>query len=448
MEFFSFFDLFFAILLSLLLYQRSKNKFTASFYKGYHHKGLLAKFIGTFLFCGIYLFYYQGGDTINYYHGIKTFYDLFWKDIGTFFRLMLEDDKYVYYIDFAEHQVGFPPKYMLKDSRTLMVIKITTFLSFPALGGFFSTSILLSYLTYRWIWRGFTFVLERYPEISKQLSWCFLYLPSIIFWGSGIMKDTFTYAASAYSLYAINEVFVKGKRNLSKIVALSVAVYLIISIKAYIIFALLPGILIFLNFERIAKIKSTVVKLIVLPFFTLLFFLIGQGFFLQLGDQFGKYSADRILEEAVIQQQDLTRTEAYGENVFDIGEFDATLTGVLSKAHLAISAALYRPFLWEVGSPTMVFSAIENTMLLLASLYFLIKVGPFKFFKNIFNDAYLIFCLSFTIILAFGIGLSTASFGALVRYKIPFLPYFSSMFFILYATKRKRLNPASNPEKS
>ena len=387
----------------------------------------------------INMFYYQGGDTINYYQGISAFYKLFWLDPSKFFSLILQDSNYEYYLDFSINQVGFPPKYMFKDSRTLLVIKLSTILSFPGLGGYIATSVLLANLTYKWIWKGFEFVATRYSTIQKLIAVSFLYLPSVVFWGSGIMKDTFSFAASCFALYGINQIFVEKKKMITTSIQILLAVYLIISIKAYILFALFPGGLVYLNFERISKIKSVFVKIFVLPLLSFSLILIAQSFFFNFSEEFGKYSADRILEEAVIQQQDLTR-EVYGSNSFNIGEFEPTLSGVLSKAHLAINAALFRPYIWEVGSPTMLFSGIENLAIILAIIYFLFSIGPINLFRYIFQDSFLIFCLSFTIILAFGIGLSTANFGALVRYKIPFLPYFTALFFIIYAYSKKQIS--------
>ena len=437
MSLFSYFDLFYSILICFFFLQKGKSKSSLSPYGHYFNKGLIAKFIGVYLFCSIYLFYYQGGDTLNYFSGIKAFVDIFWQSPAKYFSLLIENEDYVYFADFWYYQVDLPPKYMIKDPRTLLVIKLTSLISIIGLGGFYSTSIFLAILSYRWIWKGFSFVIERYPALGKELSICFLYLPSAVFWGSGIMKDTFTFAATAYTLYAVNQIFLVKGRSFSDLLGLSFAFYIILSIKAYIIFALLPGIMIFLNFERISKIKSPIAKFVLLPSLTGMMFLGGQSIFMNFGDEFGKYSADRILEEAAIQQQDLSREEAYGGNFFDIGAYDPTLGGALSKAHIAVSAALFRPFLWEVGSPTMLFSALENTIVLVACIYFFLTIGPFRFFRIIFSDAFLIFSLSFTIILAFGIGLSAANFGALVRYKIPFLPFFSSIFFIVraYSTK-------------
>jgi hypothetical protein len=83
MEYFSIFDLFFAVLLSFVLVSRAKKKrdklIDSKPAYEYYASGLVAKFVATFAFCSIYLFYYQGGDTLNYYKGVKAFYHLFWK---------------------------------------------------------------------------------------------------------------------------------------------------------------------------------------------------------------------------------------------------------------------------------------------------------------------------------------------------------------------------------
>lgn len=48
---------------------------------------------------------------------------------------------------------------------------------------------------------------------------------------------------------------------------------------------------------------------------------------------------DKVLERAVITYKDL-KADYYGGNSFDIGEFDATIPSMLSKAPAAINTAL------------------------------------------------------------------------------------------------------------
>jgi len=48
---------------------------------------------------------------------------------------------------------------------------------------------------------------------------------------------------------------------------------------------------------------------------------------------------------------------------------------MISLAPLAVFTAIYRPLFWEIGSPMMVISVIENSILLVLTLYLLIRIG-------------------------------------------------------------------------
>jgi len=388
--------------------------------------------LGGVSFCLIYALYYQGGDTVNYHKGVYAMFEVFKDNPLKYFQLFFHEGD-----DFARnafYQVKtFPPSYMLEDPRTFTVIKISSIFSLVGFGGFLPTTILLTTFIYRWVWKLYSFMIERYPHKELAINISILYLPSTVFWGSGIMKDTFAFGATCYAVFGLNHFFIKKVRTLTVILQLILSFYLIITVKAYIMFALLPGLLIFANFERLKMVKSTFVKIIIIPISISGIIFITNTLFFDFNDLFGKYSADKLLEEAAVQNADLQRS-VYGSNSFSIGEFEPTINGVLSKFVPAVNAALFRPYLWETGSPTMLISAIENSILALLSIFVLLT-KPIKLFKNIESDAFLIFCLLFTLILGFGVGLSTSNFGALVRYKIPFLPFY--MFLVLFFVKFK-----------
>lgn len=406
-------------------------------YYKYYRKGLLVKLIGALLFCLIYLFYYEGGDTTNYFIGARSMCNLFWKSPADYFFILFHDNDGFAWSKF-DMETGYPPPYMFRDSRTYLVMKITSIISFIAVGGFLPTTLLIALISYRWVWNLYEIIVNRYLTIQKELAFSFLMIPSVVFWGSGIMKDTFTFSATCLSFCGVYNIFIAKQDRLKNIIYLSIAVYIILSIKSYILFALLPGLIVFTNFERIKNVGSIFMKIIIIPgiFIGLIFLL--QVILVDFSDLFGKYSSDRILEEAAIQQQDLQR-DVYGANSFDIGEFEPTLGGVLVKFPFAVNAAVFRPYLWETGSPTMLISGIENFIISGISIYFLLIIGPFKILSYIFRDPYLIFCLLFTLILGFGVGLSTSNFGALVRYKIPFMPFFISLIFILNTKRKQRI---------
>lgn len=423
-ELITLFDIFYSVILFFFLLGIASNKVNRNIdsdpsYKNYK-KGLIIKLLGGVIFCLVYALYYKGGDTVNYFRGVDTFVDIFlYSPIDYFDILFQEYNTQARNLFFKVNNL--PPAYMVRDSRTYMVIKLSSIFGIIGLGGFLPTTILISYFIYQWVWKLYSFLFDRYANLEKALNWSILYLPSTIFWGSGIMKDTFTFGATCFAVFGLHQLFIDKKRVISTLLQLVFAFYLIISIKAYIIFALIPGLLIFANFERLKSIESTLVKILIIPIAIGFVFLIINLLIFDLNDIFGKYAADKLLEEAATQNNDLQRS-VYGSNSFNIGSFEPTLAGALSKFFPAINAAIFRPYLWEIGSPTMFFSAVENSIIFILFAWMLLS-KPFNFYKSIISDPFMTFCLLFTIILGFGVGLSTANFGALVRYKIPFLPF-------------------------
>jgi hypothetical protein len=431
------FDIIYSIVLFFIIIAFSssivnKNIASKPYYKVYK-KGLILKVFGAIAFCLIYALYYKGGDTVNYFKGVNAMFEVFKNNPIKYFQLFLHENDAFARNTFYEVNCRIPG-YMFRDPRTYTVIKISSLFSIPALGGFLPTTILLATFIYRWVWKLFSFMMERYPDKEFAIKTAILYLPSTIFWGSGIMKDTFAFGATCYAVYGLNKFFIKKNRSLAVIFQLALSFYLIITVKAYIMFALLPGLLIFANFEKIKTIQSTLVKVAIIPIAIAVIFLIANTIFFDLNDLFGKYSADKLLEEAAVQNADLQRS-VYGSNSFSIGEFKPTLSGVLQKFLPAVNAAIFRPYIWETGSPTMLISGIENLILSCLTIFILLK-SPLKLIKTVRTDPFLIFCLLFTLILGFGVGLSTSNFGALVRYKIPFLPFY--VFLILFFVEFKK----------
>ena len=151
---------------------------------------------------------------------------------------------------------------------------------------------------------------------------------------------------------------------------------------------------------------------------------------------------DQAVEKAKIIQQDLLREDQYGANNYNLGEIDGTAAGMSSIAPLAIFTALYRPLFFEVGSPLMVISALENTILLILTLFLFLKTNPRKIIRIIFREPLLLYSIFFSLLLAFGVGMASTNFGALSRYKIPFMPYYFSAIYLIYYlnTKKKKGN--------
>lgn len=407
----------------------------------FYLKGLMAKAFGGLALCLVYIYYYGDGDTIGYFRSAKLLCQLFTYSPETYFDIMANNLTVGNYWQFANYNICCPEYY--KDPNSYAVVRFSSplvglsFFSFPG------ATILMAALSYAGVWRLFLLFNEIYPGIERKLAIAILFIPSVLFWGSGILKDTITFSAACWFTYSVYKVFITKEKRLKFLIILVVSAYFIISIKPYIFVALLPGSAIWISFSRISRIKSTFIRLMVAPF------VIGSGMLASsyvmslIGTELGDFSSiDKALTKAAITQSDLTR-EAYGDNSFNIGQIDGTVGRALAKFPQATIAGLFRPFIWESRSIIIFFSALENTFLLIMTLRALFSVGIFGLFVRMSKEPLLFFSIVFSIFFAFSVGLSTANFGALVRYKIPCIPFFLCTMYILQTRTREKSDKAA-----
>ena len=214
---------------------------------------------------------------------------------------------------------------------------------------------------------------------------------------------------------------------------------IIVTIKPYIIISLIPGMLIWFNSAYLIRIDNFFLKLITIPILALIALLIGFLAFSNLESFMGKYTnVDSAINQAQIIQQDLLREDQYGSNNYNLGEIDGSVVGIIKLAPAAILTAFFRPFPWEVGSPIMIVSVIENVIFLFYFFYVLISVRPYSFIKIVFKKPFILFCMFFSLIFAFGVGVASTNFGALVRYKIPLIPFFYCCLFLIQKINNKK----------
>lgn len=400
----------------------------------YYSLGLLAKIGGGLAVTFVYLFYYRGGDTIEYYKSSVTLAKMLFYYPNVYFDVLAGNLTYRNFGAFGP--VGYP--YYWKDPNSYAVIRFTNVFSMLTINSIVATVMLVAWLSYKGVWKLYIVFTDMYPHLRKELAYAILFIPSVSFWGSGILKDTYTFGAACWFTFSFYKIFIKREKIFGNIVAMIIMSYIIISIKPYIFIALIPGCITWLIFNRLQTISNPIIRFLSAPILLLSALLLATGVLSFTSGFLGTYSSvDNIVNKAVVTQQDLKR-DYYEGNSFDIGDFDPTLPGMLSKAHLAVIAGLFRPFIWEANNPVMAISGLENLLMLGLFIYLLIKVRPWVFTRMAFSEPLLIFAFSFAIFFAFAIGLTTSNFGSLVRYKIPAMPFFLAALLII---RQKALQP-------
>jgi len=393
----------------------------------YFTKGLMVRIIGAIALGLVYFFYYSGGDTTNYFQTSSAYAKLILTDVNDFWIGWLGDGK-GYYFTFDDF-TGYPV-YTPRDSHSFFVVRLLIPIVTLGYHTYFSTAVLVACITYGGLWKLYQTFLQEFPDLKKEFAIACLFIPSCVFWGSGLMKDSFTLSAVGWFTYAFYHFFIKKQRKISYGLYLLISGFIILAIKPYIFFALLPGSILWLSNNIVKKINHGFIRFMVTPIILGIGGITGYLALENMGDNLGQYKIDNVLDKAVVTQQDM-KAEYYHGNSYDIGDFDASLGSIITFAPMAIFSGIFRPALWDVKNIVMLISSLENTYLLILTVFLLIKLKIFGFFSLIRKNPMLLFCMLFSLFFAFSVGLTVANFGSLVRLRIPELPFFVAGVFML-----------------
>ena len=410
MNFFSLTDWILLPVVLLLIYyfgRMKRNRNIAEFPEfRYYLPGLTAKMVGGIALALIYALYYGGGDTVNYFHDGMCLNKLLFSNPSAFFSVFFEGTNINNYYYFTP-ETGYPIYY--KDQQTFLVTRLSFFTTLISFRSFIVASVLFSWLSYTGIWRLYRVFLYEFPHLSKQMAIAVLFVPSVFFWGSGILKDTVTFSAIGFFVFNFYFFFIRREGVFSHVIGLLLSTYVVLSIKPYIFFALLPGCLIWIINNMLSRFGGSFTRAAATPVFFTIAILTGYLLLNVMSGQLKDYSLDKVLDKAFVSQQDL-KAEYYKGNTFDIGEFDPTIPSMLGKAHLAINATLFRPYLWETRNIVMIMSGLENFLILAYTIILIFQLKIFGIFKYFFKHHLLTFALIFSLFFAFSVGISTPNF--------------------------------------
>ena len=395
-------------------------------------RGLLFKLIGAFGIYMLYFHYYNGGDTTTYFRKAVYMHNLLFDQLFIGLKVMFSNPE-VYDYDTDIHFQSLTAS----DTATFLVAKFCTITNIFCFNSYIANAFFFATLSYFGIWKMFQVFLSIYPDKRKELAYSFLYIPSVFFWGSGVLKDSLTIGFLGLIIYGMYHLFILRKDMILSILYLISGIYVIGIIKSYILLAFMPAAIIWVFLTYREKIQSKITKQILTPFFFVLIIAGGYGVLTVLGNTFHKFSLDTLEGKAKGMQQWHTKVvEVYqgGEgSSYNLGIVEFTPTGIMKKIPAAINVSLFRPWPWEARNFVMIIESAESTVFMLIAISMM-----FYYFKNIWAGSYIIvrnptiiFLFVFSFIFAFSVGFTSYNFGALSRYRIPLLPFFLSAILLL-----------------
>ncbi|MCB2379736.1 hypothetical protein LGH70_19225 [Hymenobacter sp. BT635] len=421
-----------------------RGKVTNAFTRRYFIPALTVKFIGAIALGVVYQFYYGGGDTFNYTKHSTIIYNAFGDSPAAAIRLIFADGEFDALTSRYSSQM---PWYT--STTEYFVVRVAAVAALLSFNTYSVIALVFAGLSFSGMWAMYLTFVRAYPLLYKRLAIAIFFLPSVFFWGSGVMKDSICIGALGWVFYGFYHAAVLKKNILFSATVGLLAAYVIMTVKVYILLSFMPPALLWVFIENNRRIKSAALRTILKPFFLLLG--LGAGYLgaTNLTADDDRFAVDKIGERTKINQEYLYGLTKDQGSAYNIGTIDGSLGSIVTVAPQAIVVALWRPFLFEARNPVMLLSAMEATMFIYLTVMMFYRTGIFKSFRQIASTPIVTFCFLFAIVFAIGVGTNSGNFGTLVRYKIPLMPFYLAALYIMQfqANSAKKLVRFASTEK-
>ncbi len=304
---------------------------------------------------------------------------------------------------------------MYNDNHT--IIRFNAFVRIFSFGYYNVHSIFMNFLSLIGLLAIYKFFIQFLPDKKKEILFAVFFLPCVIFWGSGVLKEGLLIFGSGLLIYYFNEII--NKRKIIKgLICIFISFVLLLYTKCYILFILIPLLIAYLWAEKTNH-KNVLLKYTgILIFFLLII--------LNIKYIFPEYDVLQILATKQNDFINLAQSLNSG-SIIKVNILRPDFFNILINSPKAFLNTLLRPHLFESFSLFTLLSAIENLLILVIGIIalFFIKIRGIN--KNL-----LVFSLFFVLITFILIGLTTPVFGAIVRYKIPALPFLIIIFIMIF----------------
>lgn len=407
----------------------SNNKHKAHY--RYFIPNMIYKFFFGLAFAAIYIFYYKGGDTVWYWDGSVKLVNLLFKDPLMYANIIVRDPTGEMYYNYFDADTGYPPSWIYRENDSFYVCKLMSPLAVIALKSYFGITLIFTFLASIAAWKLYELVLKQNITSKGLVAMAILFIPSVNFWGTGIMKDTIVTTCLFFVIHLINGVLVEknSKYKFLDLIIMLILAYWIFKIRSFMLICAVPCLMIWINYEFLKQINNKLIRQLLVPL-SFLLAIAGIAYLYMTSSTFlGNYSADKIVNTAMVIQQDFKSNESYN-NRYNIGNVDGSAGSMLTVIPNAILASLYRPYIWEANNILMVFNGLESLIFMFLTLRFFFRHKLIMWIPIINKNKFLLFMLAFILVLGYFVGFTAMIFGALVRFKAPLLPFFMLILLI------------------
>ena len=371
-------------------------------------KGIFWAALGVKLVAGVslgllYTYYFPVADTFVYFKDASRLAELAREDVSAYLELLF----------FGRHVETVPLTF--REPRALFLTRFTSVFNILTGDNYWVSGLYFSLISFIGAWFLVKTIAAHIPSATSAAAVAFLFFPSIVFWTSGLLKESLAMAALFFLAALFLKAWFEHKLPHWGYVLAVISLIVLWNLKYYYVAVFLPVAftsLIYCFFERKIRTRRAVRVFIWCGIFVLLLMIIS---FLH-----PNFNADRILGVIVANNAAYSEFSDPGDYIH-FEDLRATPLSILMNAPWALFSGLFRPLFWEAQTMVQFVAGVENTFLLIVFAAALLRV------KKILSSPHRLLIASvlvFVVLLCVLITLSAPNFGTLSRYRAGYLAFF------------------------
>jgi hypothetical protein len=278
-----------------------------------------------------------------------------------------------------------------------------------------------------------------FPQKKQPISIAFFYLPTFLFWTSGISKESILILMLSIILFIFLEFnFNHIKRNYLLTIFLLVILILfswaLLKLKYYYLIVVLP---IMLNFTCIhylmIKFKVSFYKISLFFIFLMVLFTFIFSFLHY------NLRIDAVLQAIVTNHDMIKENSKNTDNLIHFNQLEPTILSFIKHFPVAFWEGLARPYIWENGhlyKKAIAFERFMIVVIVFLSIYFTLKNRLFinsktPLITKLLILSNIIYCITLLVMLSY----SAPNIGTLNRYQSGFIPFLVGMCLSAFPEK-------------
>lgn len=359
----------------------------------------------------LYEYRYKGGDAIAFIKFSKPITESFFNNPADFIGMVTgvgDDEEFIKKYGVIQGWNNMDVVY--NDNRT--ILRLNGFIGLFSMGFSYVHVVFFAFISMMGlmgIYKASRLLTTHSPYLIVLAVFM---VPGVMFWLSMTAKESILiFAMGMFFYHCIRLLTVSS--SFGNMAGMFLAGFLFIHIKAYLLILITPCLLAF-TWVSVTNNKYSFLKY-GLVYVSCLVLLFNAKYMINGFDPMEILFMKRLNFEAY--------ADAFPKDMgsyIELPYFKATWGSILTAAPVAAFSVLTRPYVWEAPSILILLSALENILLMMAFLWGLKNVNWEGVVKN---KNYILFCFYFVLSVFVLIGLTTPVLGAIVRYKVPVLPF-------------------------